>query len=650
MKIISQENYNKNEIEYSLKKDLLIPCFVYKIPIETSRNKDLNFIEETILKLIQIDDSLKDDVVRLSKMLGFYNEKSTDDKTKIISLVLRKIKDLRIDDEVEKSNTEVTVYQFYQEAYTNELLPLITKEINDFSYPEKDYPYNESSNRKISFKKDVHSKKSINAISANWNEAKPIKPTKSDIIKTIYMHNQNRYQGSHTIDYSNFNIEVFESELIYLHVKLYIPKNNIKSFVITNGFSNDFSTALRKMYEYKYQDLLKLIRSDMKSDVESIVNDDFEIPFDDKINSFRELRELIKTIEIENEKLQHDEIKKDEVKKSKDRYIQSLYDLIEKVFAIFTNELEVNKTLQNKKLVKNLAKEFGFKINTRKHLSIFNVDSRDKLQKYIAKSLIYKKNELYDAAKLFPSLFFTLNNLLSLRNGVKHSDKEKTLESVNEDELKEYRSVVYKILSIILKIKQKTVSQNDMDNDENMHMQNAYIDLEEDINMDVMNNLPQEVKDNLISVNFYLNSVEFETNKFNIVKEVINSLYSTFEFILRQIINTLVIDELDIVSKDLILEKIREDIEIGESLYRVSPKMIELAFKKQGASLGAYLLVYLYNQRNIDKEDVHLLEKIISIRGHGSPSMEDVEKITEDELQELKNNSFKYIEKLMEEV
>jgi len=650
MKIISQENYNKNEIEYSLKKDLLIPCFVYRIPIEISRNKDLNFIEETILKLIQIDDSLKNDVVRLSKMLGFYNEKSTDDKTKIISLILRKIKDLRIDDEAEKANTEVTVYQFYQEAYTNELLPLITKEINDFSYPEKDYQYKDTNNRQISFKKDVHSKKSTNAISANWNEVKPFKPTKSDIIKTIYMHNQNRYQGSHIIDYSNFNIEVFESELIYLHVKLYIPKNNIKSFVITNGFTNDFSTALRKIFEYKHQDLLKLIRNEMKSDVENSANDNFEIPFDDKINSFRELRELIKTIEIENEKLQQDEITKDEVKKAKDRYIQSLYDLIEKVFAIFSNELEANKTLQNKKLVKKLAKEFGFIIDTRKHLSIFNVDSRDNLQKYIAKSLIYKKNELYDVAKLFPSLFFTLNNLLSLRNGVKHSDKEKTLESVNEDDLNKYRRVIYKILTIILKIKQKTVSQNDMDNDDNMHMQNAYIDLEEDINMDVMNKLPEEVKDNLTSINFYLNSVEFDTNKFNVVKEVINSLYSTFEFILKQVINTLVIDEHDIISKDDLLEKIRENIEIGESLYRVSPQMITLAFKKQGASLGAYMLVYLYYKRNVDEVNVHLIEKIISIRGHGSPSMEDIEKISQEELKNIKLNSFIYMEKLAGEI
>lgn len=650
MKIISQENYNKNEIEYSLKKDLLIPCFVYKIPIETSRNKDLNFIEETILKLIQIDDSLRNDVMQLSKMLGFYDEKSTDDKTKIISLILTKLKNLRIDDEEDKDNTEVTIYQFYQEAYTNELLPLITKEINEFSYPEKDYPYNDTNNRQISFKKDVQAKKFTKAILAKWNEEKPLKPLKADIIKTIYMHNQNKYQGIHTIDYSNFNIKVFESELVYLHVKLYIPKNNIRSFVITNGFTNDFSTLLRKIFEYKHQDLLKLIRNETKSDVEDIAPKKIEIPFDDKINNFRELKELIKTIEIENEKLQQDEIEKDEVKKSKDRYIQSLYDLTERIFAVFSNELEVNKTLQNKTLVKKLAKEFGFKIDSKKHLSIFNVDSRDNLQKYIAKSLIYKKNELYDVAKFFPSLFFTLNNLLSLRNGVKHSDKEKTLESVNADNLNKYRRVIYKILTIILKIKQKTVSQNNMDNDDNILMQNAYIDLEENINIDVINKLPQEVEDNLISINFYLSSVEFKTNKFNVVKEVINNLYSTFEFLLRQDINTLVLNEDDIVSKDEVLRKIREDIEIGESFYKVSPKMIELALKKQGASLGAYMLIYLYHKKDININDVKLIEKIISLRGHGSPSIEDVGKITKEDLLSIKDNSFKLVKNLIEEI
>jgi len=650
MKIISRESPN-SDVDFSLKKDLLIPCFMYKVPIETSKNKDLNFIEKTILKLIQVDDSLKNDTIRLSKMLGFYSEKKPEDKTKIISLILTKIKDLRIDEMEDEDNSEVTIYHFYQEAYTNELLPIITKDINDFSYVEKD-KFKDKIYKEISFKKEIHSKSLTNAILANgYKQNNPPKPTKSDIIKTIYKHNQNKYKGSHTIDYKNFNIEIFESELIFLHTKFYIPKNNIQSFVITNGFTNDFSTVLRKVFEYKHQELLKFLRQETKSDVDKMNNNNVNIPFEDKINRYSDIKELMKTIEKEGIKIQQDEITKDAVKRSKDMLIQSLYDLVEKSFAIFSDELHADKTLQDKKLLKTLAKDFGFYIDIEKHLSIFNVDSRDNLQKYLARTLIYKKNELYELVSLFPELFFSLNSLLELRNGVKHSDKENTLEKVNKEDLIKYKNLIYKIISIILKVKQKVITQDEIDNDDdNTYTQNAYIALEEEVNMDAMNKLPDEVKDNLTSINFYLNSVDFDTNRFNVVKEVINNLYSSFEFIVKQIINTLVINEQNIATKDEILEKIREKIEVGESLYRVSPKMVELAFQKQGASLGAYMLVYLYSQKTINPSDVILAENIIALRGHGSPSIEDVGKITLQELKALKQNSFKYIEKLMEEV
>ena len=79
MKIISKEIHKKNK-EYMLKKDLLLPCFMYKIPIEISRHRTLNFIEETVWKLIQIDEDLKQDVRRLSKMIGFYSENKNEDK------------------------------------------------------------------------------------------------------------------------------------------------------------------------------------------------------------------------------------------------------------------------------------------------------------------------------------------------------------------------------------------------------------------------------------------------------------------------------------------------------------------------------------------------------------------------------------------
>ena len=159
MKIISKEN-NHSNVENILKKDLLIPCFVYKIPIEVSKNRTLNFIEETILELIHIDESLKQDIQRLSKMIGFYSEKKEEDKTEIVKLIVSKLKELRLDDNVQENKSEVIIYQFYQEAYTYELLPIITQEINNFSFDEKSYKFQDYDEYvQVEFKQSIGSKK-----------------------------------------------------------------------------------------------------------------------------------------------------------------------------------------------------------------------------------------------------------------------------------------------------------------------------------------------------------------------------------------------------------------------------------------------------------------------------------------------------------
>lgn len=604
MKIISEEKYNSN-IEHSLRKDILIPCFMYKIPIEKSKENRLNFIEETILKLIQIDSSLKDDVVRLSKMLGFYNEEKANDKTKIISLIVTKLKDLRIDDIDEKDKTEVEVYQFYQEAYTNELLPIVTKEINDYSYPEKDFPYKESRNRQIIFKKDMHSKKPVYAIlPEGYNKNSSIKPRKQDFIKVIHIHNQN---GSNIIDYNNFNIQILEPELIYLHTKLYILKNATGSFAITNGFTNDFSTPLRRIFEYKQHELLKLLKQETKTDSDdNKLSKKNTIPFEESISRYSDIKELIINIERESIKIQQDETTLEEMKKAKDRFAQSLYDLVEKTFKELSKNYSEAKSLKNRKLLNSLAEDIGFKIDKEYDLPIFKVYDNDNLQKYFAKTLIYKKDELYDIALKYSNLLFILKRLFSFRNGLKHSQKENTLKKIDIDKLFEYKKIIYSIVSIALYVKPKSIQENYLDNDDDINLNNAYLDLEDEFNIDVINQLSQEVKNNLTDLNYFIH-MDFNTNKRNIVEKVANNLYSSFESILRK-------------------------------------KMINLPEK---SSLG-----YIANRLDELKgttDDEKLIKKIVKLRSHGSPSLEDVAKITKQELIDLKNESFKYIKKLMED-
>jgi len=608
MKIISKEKFH-SDIDYILKKDLLIPCFVYKVPIEISRDKKLNFIEETIMKLIQVDDSLKYNAMRLSKILGFYSETKTEDKTKIIQLILNKLKDLRIEDNNEDSS-EVIIYQFYQEAYGNGLLPLITKEINEFSYVEKDYSFKESKEyREISFKESIASKNTIKAILSNQYHKKYYQPTRSDIIKTIYIHNQNKYQGSHGINYKNFKIDMIDRpELMYLHTKLFIPRGNIESFLITNGFTNDFSTTLRRVLENKHFELLEILRKELRQDIGKQKEYNISIPFDNQILKYGDIVRNIKNIEKNINVFTSDESNKKDVKSAKDKLAQSLYDVVEILFSILSVNIEANESLKNKELLNSLAENMGFEVISKKIMSIFNVHDHDNFQKYLAKSLVYKKNELYEIASQYPRFLIILNKLFSFRNGLKHSEKEETLEKIDGDLLFEYKDMIYKVISIILKVEQKDINQTSMDNDNDIYQNHAYLDLDDEFSIDIINKLPQEVKDNLIEINYWVNGMEFNSNKNNIVNIVLNNIYSSFELLFRKQLDNL-------------------------------PKK---------ASLG-YIYNCLKDDENMDSNDIKLVKEIVSRRGHGTQSIEDVLKITEKELKILKDRSFNYIKKLMEE-
>lgn len=610
MKIISKEK-NHSDIEHILKKDLLIPCFVYKIPIEISKNRTLNFIEETILKLIHIDKSLKQDIERLSKMIGFYSEKKDEDKTKIVKLIVSKLKDLRLDDNVQDNKSEVVIYQFYQEAYTNELLPIITQELNDFSFDEKSYKFQDYDEYvQVEFKQSIGSKKNTKAILVNQFNEKFYKPSKADIIKTIFEQNQQKYKESHTIDYKDFKIEtVGNPEQIYLHVKLYMP--SIKSFVVTNGFTNDFSPILRKLFENQHATLLNILKNETRVDAQKNQNWNIDIPFENSIDRYGNVKVLVKRIEEQSFILNNDDSSKDEIQKAKDLFAQSLYDVIEKTFAYLSQDLVDTQDLKKKELLNKLAQDCGFQVDNKRDLPIFKVHNNDNLQKYFAKALFYKKDELYYLAIKYPNILFTLKILFDFRNPLKHcGQREETLLKIQTEKLFEYKDIIYKSISIILRVKQKKIKvQETTIDDSDSHFTNAYLDLENEFGIDVVNQFPQELKDNLLSINFALNGMDFEQNKSAVVNEVLTRLYSSIELLLRKKINNL----------------------------------------PEKSSLG-YIYNILVDKKYLSENDLKLIHDLKELRGHGNLSLEDISHIKEKALRELKNSSFLFIRKLYEKV
>ena len=610
MKIISKENLQGN-IEHILKKDLLIPCFVYKIPIEVSKNRTLNFIEETILKLIHIDENLKQNVKKLSEMLGFYSDNKEEDRTKIVELIVSKLKDLRLDDDVQENKSEVIVYQFYQEAYTNELLPIITKELNDFSFDDKSHRFKDYNEYlQVEFKQSIGSKKNTTAILANKFNREFNKPTKSDIIKTIFEHNQQKFKGGHRIDYKDFKIEtVGDPELLYLHVKLYMP--NIKSFVITNGFTNDFSPILRKLFEEQYSELLNIFKNETRVDVQKIQNNNIDIPFENSIDRYGDVKNIIEKIEKQSLILKKEDSGKDIIVRANDLLAQSLYDVIEKAFYYLSQNLTDTEDLKKKELIQTLAKECGFKIDKKKYLPIFKVHNNDNLQKYFAKALLFKKDELYELAMNYPDILFTLKELFDLRNPLKHSgQREETLLEFNPENLFEYKEIIYKSISVILRVKQKNINTQGVTiDDTDSHLGNAHLDLENEFGIDVVKQFPQELKDNLEWINFNLNGMDFEQNKSAVVNEVLTRLYSSMELLLRKKINDL-------------------------------PKNV---------SLG-YIYNIVLERKSLPENDLKLINDLKELRGHGNLSLEEVLAIKEKELIELKNSCFLFIKRLYEKV
>ena len=76
--------------------------------------------------------------------------------------------------------------------------------------------------------------------------------------------------------------------------------------------------------------------------------------------------------------------------KSAKKIAETYYDIIEELLKNLTINKKYNSSLKDKVLLKKLAIDIGFKINSKNKFKIFNVSyNKDNLQKY----LFYKRNK-----------------------------------------------------------------------------------------------------------------------------------------------------------------------------------------------------------------------------------------------------------------
>ncbi len=603
-KIISIDE--KTSIDNVLKRDILIPVKVYKVPIIIKKDYELNFLEKTILDLKNVDNSLEQkDIVNL---LGLNS------KEDLVKFVLNKIEEENLiqNNQKEDKEDEVKIYWFYQELITGKLLPIISQEITDFCHTKEEKWSNIEDVKNIKFEKNS---KNISAKSFRY-ENYP-NPTKDEFIKTIIINNQYIANSKYLtkIRYkqlSNFN--TFDSETMYLHTRLFIPQDNRNIILITDGLDGDFSNYLIKIIEDNFSDFMSNLKSRSKIDIDHKSKQNIQIPFDGKIENFREIKHLIVKIETDLQKYEVS-ISADEKIRYKKEILKNLFDAIEKSFEKLSKNLQCS-TLINRERIINLAKEKSFKVKGK--MNIFGVSNKNNIQKFIALAIFHNCEEIQ---RLDKNSFIFLDNLLKIRNDLKHS----TPIDVNSININDFIHKSYGIISLILRIRQKAIKKDDIkdedivDNEKELYF-NAANDIDEYF-LTIKNKIDNHLKEQIAQIKFIVDELPFSQDS---IKQAINEIYSTFEYIFKDI---------EKIDKKKVFEK-----------YSNLP--IELQTVKINKSLGTYYLNYIFHFGN--RQDLtNFIVKIIKLRGHGNQNITHFS-VSKEELKDIKSKTFEYIKHIME--
>ena len=601
MKIIS---FNESLIDYIVKQDLLIPCYWYKIPVEVNEGK-FNFLEETIYRLKEVDSSL--DVIEIAKMVGL------EDRVDLIKAILDKIEIF------EENNKKDTIYlNLFQEAITHKLLPVVAENIDSFGVVKESYLKKRLNVKFIKFEKD---QKDIKSYALNFKEYKP-NPQKRDFFQAILKNNKNQSNSPYLLKINInkiSNFKIVEPELVYLHTRFIIPESNKNEFLISSGFDSGYLIELKEILEINFSNLIIELKE--KGKVESNINEKIELPFG--LEDFPQIKKYF--INIEKELKEYDKKDANQIQKSKEKVLLNLFDLIEKSFEMLSQG--VNIKTSKERVLNILLQKYNFEYENN---YILFYEKSNSIQEYFAKSLLANKDEIKELEIYSKKSLAFIEKLLKLRNDLKHSKRV----NLSKIDIKKYREIGYNIVKILLNLKNKQSEEN-ISYDEELIF-NAYDDVKKDF-FDEYSLMDEFIKDKLCDIYFYLNEIGYNKDKFNVTKEVVNSIYSIFEYILK--------DKIKYEDKGFSKEDVLNEFKnLPIELKSVRESMFEKAKQGYGSTLGAIYLIYLKISKN-KHNMTNLITKIIKSRGHGN----DIKILTEEQLLDLKNESFKFIKKLIRE-
>ena len=646
MNIISSEAHKKT-LKSLGQEHILVPCWMYKIPVAISPESGLNFLERTIAKIISTDKTLRGDYKKISRLVGFYNDDKTTDKTELVKFILSKLDDLSPDD---YKMPNIEIFHFYQEAYTSELLSIITKNYNEFSIPDKTYRANKDKFdlecTMVEFSQRLGKRATRAYLFDGYYKDTPQEiPSKKDFIKAILRHNKQKIYNNNEckkyinyIDYSSFEIANLDPELVFLHVKLFFLQEN--HFLITNGWSNDYSTELIELFDNKFTyEISTLRQKNLTIDIDkNTKNKNIDLPFDNKITEYEKICQLLYDTEEYIKNINRNDIGSYETNLYSSKIFECLFDILENSLKYITQSDMDTDSIKETRTIQEIAYNIGFKLDIDKN-SILKASGRENFQKYLCKAILFKKDEIRELASKVPNFIILSNRLLKYRDHSKHGSQEK-VDFPLPSTIIDIKKQIYLALSIILKVKQKQTNLLEQEHN-SAYYDNAFIFVEKDFYPYKLAEMPPQLQVALVNL-WVIQESEFSLS---IIEQSINHIYKIFEILIQNILEYELQDNNSPTPQE-IKENVLNKYKISDILRTVNPNSIIQAFRNKG-TLGAYLLILLYYKDDFKNEDIALLEKVIEIRGHGNQELSSFQTIKKENFELFMNSSKKLMKELI---
>ena len=693
-KIISFRS-SLEQLDVAASLDILWPCHAFTASIPVKKKRALNTLEETILKLTEVESS---DTERLSDSCCLDQELVSFIQNRLYQLgllssryeVSEQGKELLEDWSASIEEHEYTVVNIFVDLHNGQLIPYINS--NVLSY--ENVKYCDNKNERVGFSIGaIGSEHSVNAKiirpekESHWD----IVPTGGDVQKAIkdFRKNYNRYA---ILSSNNENcppslisraaISIQDTpELVYLHSKIVVQKGN-PDIVVTDGIGFGFSSAFRRhlvnkdfpwLADLADQGLVNTFDTENASDTDGIE----QIP-----SKYREIGKRLKraaialdsAVNIDSDSTNSER----EIRRYSDKAIKNLYASLEWSLrqVVFDNQSVQWESIfgyqsfgDNEKLLYEFARNIGFSLSE-KSQSILQVkpgairqiaNGTVELQPLLALSLAGANSDpnhpLHDLAYKNPGFLDLTFELKKLRDPIEHGGLHETGISITElqDIQTEVRDVISCMVSNVDKILGSDQSQTvSTDNVDQVRLK-ARLSLNRFFGLAFLECLSRELKEQLTRIEICKQELS-EDNHMVFVTGLASSVQLAISAVMSDR------SQSEVLSTDLKETAFQRAVEVGliqnldvvpKTLLTVRSDRVSGAAMGGNTTLGAQLIAFLalssdQELTQIRNNTPHLIQtvaELISLRGHGNTS---VIRISEDSLLSLGNSVFEIIRSLME--